>query len=747
MTTVRVFRGLDEEARREAREAYRKLNDSPMQRRLRAEAPLWVGAVYWNPQEESYEAIRDELKRIRDAGFTFVRFHCIQPRELGPGQYDYRYPDMRLGAAEEVGLKSFPHLQTQAPSPAALAAAGLSAEQAAELGPTDERVAGAILALLAATIGHYRHHPTVLAWGVGGEPHKTPIPLESDLDRRRFLAWLQEHYDSPEQVHRAWLIYPNVGEDLFIQHGRGRLRIATWDDAVDLAARVRQPAGVVLATTDLKHEIFGATRDLVRFRCDQTIAHRRACVELVRQVDPDHPICVGNHQLMYNHAQLGWDVFNTARVADLHFTSIHLSWHFEPAFGEVDRPVYMQSRMTADAFKGGATSAFETTGGTVQYSGGYGHHMDAGLMRRLMLSYLAGGNEVIAFWCWRCRPGGLEAGEYALTTLSGRISEWAVEAGRVIGGMRRHVRELWNASEQPELGILRSWDTEMALTLEPRRFDLQDGPSELSSGPAQQHMRALIGASRAAINQQVAFEYVTDEELLAGAAGAYPTIYLPHVRACSDALLEALLAYVEAGGRLIADVQVGFHDPWGKVRPRGQGTLLERLFGGWVDTIHDARTSPQRAGDVQIDAGFYGDLVLTSAQAVRRFANGKPAVSEAVVGRGQSILVAFDAARACHRPGNDPVERMLGDCYRGPWPRRFFSDAPIVARRSTEAADHWFLLNDGAARSAVLRVYDRTYVEVEDVLTGQVRPVTGTISVDLPACSGVWLRCRRAQGG
>ena len=124
------FQGLDEAARRAALTAYRRLNDSPMQQRLRDEAPCWVGAVYWNPQEESYEAIRDELRRIRETGFTFVRFHCIDPKRLAPGEWDFRYPDMRLDAAAEVGLKAFPHLRTHRPGPVELDEAGLTEDEA-----------------------------------------------------------------------------------------------------------------------------------------------------------------------------------------------------------------------------------------------------------------------------------------------------------------------------------------------------------------------------------------------------------------------------------------------------------------------------------------------------------------------------------------------------------------------------------------------------------------------------------------
>jgi beta-galactosidase len=318
------------------------------------------------------------MKRIKETGFTFVRLHAIDPE------------------VDAAGLITFPHFQML------------------DTAPATRRLVQAISR-------HYRGNKVVACCLIGGEPHATGIPLTDEKDQQAFRAWLKKQYGSPAAVHRAWSIYPS----------RRPQFVTSWDDALRIACTIKKGTGLVLATTEAKHEVYGTTRDLMRFRADQMCAHHRAVAAMIRRVDPTRPIWVGNHQLMLNQAQLGWDVMESGRTADVYYTSIHLSWHFEPSDGEVDRPVYMQSRLTHDAFKGGHTSAYETTGGPVQYSGGFGNHMDAGLMRRLMFNYLAAGNQSIAFWDWVCRPGGIEAGEYGLVTLSGKVSEWAREAGRV----------------------------------------------------------------------------------------------------------------------------------------------------------------------------------------------------------------------------------------------------------------------------------------------------------------------------
>jgi len=735
---------MDPAFRARALEAYRAYNGSPMQERFRKEAPVLVGAVYWNPQQDTAANIRYELERMKATGFTFVRFHATDPLRRDDGSRDFGYADLRFDIAHEVGLEIYPHFGFHRPHPADLADEGLDEDQARRLGVQDERVARAVRRQVEAIVGHYRDHPAVIAWPLQGEPPATGIPLRDEIDRARFRAWLESTYDSPAEVHRAWLIYPDVRRDLLIDGPEAPLCIGSWDDAVEIAAAIadREP-GATLATTGLaRHELFGANRDLVRFRADSTIESAETIAGMIHEVDPDRPVCYGNHQFFYANGQLGWDQHGVGRTGDMHFSSIHLSWHFESVQGEFAVPHYLQSRLTADVFKGGYTNCYETTGGPVQYSGGYGNHMDAAMMRRLMCDFLAAGNEGSAFWCWNPRPGGIEAGEYGLVSLAGRVTPWAEVCGEVAAAMERHRHEIWNWECDPELAIVRSWDTETVMTCEHRRFECDDGPTAFARGPAQQHVRAWIGAGRVAVDAQIDFEYLTTDEILAGLAGVYPTVCLPHVRCVGDDVLDALRSYVEAGGRVVADVQIGFEDQWGKLRRHGEGTPVERLFGAWIDNVHDAATRPQSVDGVGCP-GFFGDLVSTSARVLRRFATGAPAVTEARIGRGSATLIAFDAARSCWKPGDAAMQDLLAGHLRGETAPRWSCDVPQTVRRRHADADHYFVINDGPARSAVLRVFDGDYATVEDVLGGGSEEFRGAIPVEVPAYDARWLRCAR----
>ncbi len=724
-------RGIAPEDFRAAQEAYHKLNDSPMQQRLRTEKKWFIGAVYWRPGDYDRDELVHELKRMRELGFNIVRFHTAQPVETAPGSYDFARTDDWMDAAAEAGIGVILHVEGWRPSQAACEGAGLTPEQYARLHLDDAASLSLAETHFAPICERYREHEALFAWGTMGEPDPDTASLDNDYDRRRFAEWLRQQHGTIEALDAAWNIYPQTGE----------LIAASFEDAwlvaePDVAAKI---SGAHRA-----NYVYGAHRDKLRYIADKTIARSRALVSIIRKHDPEHPITVGSHQLFYNPAELAWDTAARARVADLHTTSIHLSWHFEQVAGEVDRPVYMQAKMTRDYFKGGWTSAYETTGGPVQYSGGYGVGMSAGLMRRMALSYLAAGNVNIAFWTWNARPGCWEAGEYGLTSLSGKLTPWAVEAGKVAEGMRRYHGELWEATAEPRVGLVQSWDTDAILTLEPQRHDLHDGPTEFSRGTKTQAQRAYIGAARALIDSKVPFEYVTMAELAEGIACAYPTLLVPHARAVSQETLEHLQEYVAKGGRLIVDVQFGFADCWGKCHTAGAGSPLETLLGAWVDATHDARTSPVRLGEIEID-GFFGDIETTDARVLGRFDDGRVAITEHRLGRGSAVLVGFDAARMCHRPGNSLVEKLLADLAVGDTPPKWTCDAPMAFRLSAPKADHYFLLNDGPARPALLRVFDRCYSAGEDVLERRLIDTDGTIAVDLPERSAVWARFDRVD--
>jgi beta-galactosidase len=716
--------------RQAALAAYRALNDSPMQRKLRQKKAFFAAVVYWQPGDYDRATLKREFARIREAGFTAVRFHSHRETEIAPGVYDFSRPDDWMSIAAEAGIDVIYH-DHPSPSDAMLARHAMTRDDYETSFLDEPRFLAPLEECIAPIIQRYRNHPALFMWAAYGEPGFAGKPM-SESEKRAFGRWLEEHYGTIEAVDRAWNIYPQRGKSVIESFDKAYEAVADFAEAEDL-----------IAGAPKNRANYGPARDLMRWHTDRAIARAKAAIAIIRKHDPDHPIAVGSHQLFYNQPMLRWDTGQWARLGDLHFSSIHLSWHFELVKGEVDRPVYMQARMTRDYLKGGWTSAYETTGGAVQYSGGYGNAMSVGLMRRLMLSYLAAGHVNIAFWTWNHRPGGWEGGEYGMTTLSGEVSDWAREAGRIARCMERWRHELWDADPQTRVGLLESWDTQAVYMLEPDLHDLKAAPSKFVRGSRTQANRAYIGAGRAMINHKVAFEHVTAQEILEGIALSYPCIFVPHMRAASAELMEKLADYVQRGGRLVADVQIAFEDQWGKLHRAGAGGPVERAFGAWIDTIHDGRNEPQTVNGIAVD-GYFGDIRATGARVLARFDSGKPAITEARLGRGSAVLIGFDAARMCFEPGRGDLESLIASLVTGDGRADWECDAPLAWRLSHQAADHYFLLNDGPARTVFLKAHDHTYSAGRYVIDDSPVDVSGTISIDLPARSGVWVRMQRA---
>ncbi|MCC5850109.1 MAG: beta-galactosidase [Verrucomicrobia bacterium] len=700
---------------------------SPAFERTMKQRDWLVAAVYFQPNDIDPEHLLYELKRMRALGFNAVRFYHAVPTETAPGVFDFSRADLWMDTAQKAGMRVILHLEWFFVSDGLLAREGLDRETFERVSGDDPRYAAVLDAHYRPILERYRDHPGMYMWGILGEPDVGPARLRPE-DHVRFGTWLAAKYGSLQALDAAWNVYPD----------RGKPIISAFDEAWRELAGLYSEEKISGVNRSMIN--YGAVRDFIEFATDHSFVRADALLRLLRGIDPVHAVALGAHQLFASQPLLRWDIPRWAKMGDLFTTSIHLSWHFELVNGEVDRPVYMQARLTRDADKNGWTSCYETTAGPVQYSGGFGNAMTPGLMRRLMLSYLAAGNVNIGFWTWNPRPGGWEAGEYGLIDLAGGLTPWAEEAGRVTHAMQQYHDELWEADDEAEVGILTSWDTDVLLSFEPPRHDL-GGLRDHSSGTPLQAQRSRIGAARALIDAHIPFHFLTTDELGTPQAERYRVLYAPHLRTVDEALLDRLLRFVEGGGRLIADVPFGFNDPWGKLLKTGAGSRIDQLFGGWSTAIHDTRTHPRRLGRSEVH-GFYADLAVSDARVLASWEDGAPAILEKSFGAngGSAVLIGCDLSRQCLQPGNAPAERLLADLVGAGRQPGWRTSAPLAWRRRCAKADHYFLVNDGPHTLATIDCFDAAYTVGINVLSGETIPMQGTISCELPAESGCWLR-------
>lgn len=96
----------------------------------------------------------------------------------------------------------------------------------------------------------------------------------------------------------------------------------------------------------------------------------------------------------------------------------------------------------------------------------------------------------------------------------------------------------------------------------------------------------------------------------------------------------------------------------------------------------------------------------------------------------------------CFEPGNEEAERRLVRYTLDSYQPLFRCEGAIVYRLAAPTADHYFLINDGPARSVHLDTSGFVYRSATDALTGE--PLSLGAPIELEAYSGRWLRLEKA---
>lgn len=703
------------------------LCDTPMQRKLRALRPLPVGVVVWQRVGDTIDDLRHEFRAVHGLGFIALKQMAlhgdtpISARDAEMGALDEGLVPWHYGAG---GWKPItPELLAQLEIDPDLPLAAIQA---------DPRMIAFQTAYLAERSRRLDAKPAPPSGVSMGEPGRNGASIPDELIPA-FAAWLRATYGSFEAALATYHLAADQVKGPFP---------GSLDELAALASagRVGDQRGQGWAG-------FRQKRDILRFQADHMCAQIRQVAAMSQAWDADEPIRTGIHRALENQAANGWDFELQARAvaeAGSFYASFHPTHHLLEADGEMERPCYMTARIVADSNKGGWTAMWESVGGPQTYSGHYSYTFDGRAMERCILSYLAAGLKGVGIWSWNARDKGWEIGEYSLCDLTGKPSDRAVTAGAIASACQRQRFELWEARDQPRVGLLYSWENEAAFA----RLSYGGYPLDRLAEFPQYPAYARIGAMRALIDGCVPWELVTERNLAEGLAARYGTIYVPHTICLSSATVRVLRDYVEAGGRLVVDspsLLVRADD--GTLFDTRAGSDFEHIFGLEIAANQSTFNYPLRFLDRRL-TGFWTDVNVTTAEITHTFDDGHPAVLQHRLGRGSAVFLTFEASSMMHRPGNTALQRFVVDLLLDGEPPPYAVDRPILAyRRVAPTADHFFLINDGPARhDTELSVRAQAYRAAEDCVTGERVPVEGgTLHVTLAPWQGRWIRMEHAN--
>lgn len=707
---------------------YDRLHDSPMQRKLRKLRPWPAGVVFVERPGMTLDDMRAHFRLMREMGFS-----CLKQCQLRDGT-DWRAV---YHAAVDEGIVPFWYddAASEEPTPAVLRELGITPG----IDPAELREHPAWRkrqeARLRARIDAPEQPRIIIA---ANETDGLPGTLKRDQygvppeARARFVAWLKARYGTVAALKEAW----NFDHTM--------VRTRPWRSWKDVE-------GDVVEFVNAERQDYRRIIDVLRFRADAHLEMIRRRRDEHRRQDPDAPARTGGEMSLFlPFAARATDmegIAETMAEGGSFYPSIHPGWHYEEADFEYLRPNYMQAAMAVDWFKGGWAASWESTGGPQQLSGGKapfveevrtkvaGFTVDENTIQQLMLSWVAAGFKGFGQWCWNARSYGWEAGEYALLDRNMRPCARTVAAGRIARACRRLRDELWSAHKEPLVGVYQDW------TADAMWAAVSVGGRDMYKGFP---VRARIGAARLLIDGNVAWEHVTRKNLLAGLADRYRVIFLPAQLAVDAELLPVLHAYVERGGRVVLDAPGAWYDYAGRLLPTDDGSAFERLFGTRIGDYQYSRANhvTWRWADRALE-GFVLDLQPTRAVVRGTFQDGRPAVTENAVGRGTAVVLGFEAALACWRPGAPEWQaavraHVLGNCRPD-----YSCEGALVYRLATPTADHYFLMAEGEARRVKLDTRTHRYERWEDPIAE--RTLRPGAPLPIPAHGARWVRAVKTQ--
>lgn len=708
------------------------INDSPRQREIRKIAPMSFGAVLIVLDHWTEEQIRWHLRTMKEVGLNSIKqfmpcpkwpVHVLEEMALEEGLVPWWYGEggwepITDELCEKLGIDPNAPIAEVRENPAMLAhqRTVLSKRYGRKkLKLTPEGQAGL----------HANKKGTVAGdLGVDADLPESAAPA--------FLEWLKDTYGDIQNLNKAW----NMDVQRFIsENGSEEFGFRSWEDVSHRYMTTKKE--------------YRRTRDILRFKADLKNLEVKATADFGLERDKHEPHRSGGEMgLFLPFASRGTDMEGIASAmkdSGSFYPSIHLCWHFEETYFEVPRPVYMQASYVVDLNKGGWTAPWESTGGPQQTSGVNapmfewvrdeqpGYTVDAGVMTQLLYSYLAAGCKGAGLWAWNTRQAGWEGGEYGLLDRNEKVCDRTIRVGNISKACQTYRDEIWAAHKEPQVGIMLDWDND-ALWAALSNF----GRRVFKHFP----MEARVGASRACIDANVPYEYVTPSNLKEGLAQRYPVIFLTGTLGFNTEIMAELTEYVKQGGRLVMDMPGGGYDQFGRLLRTPAGSDFEQLFGVELSDLQYSGNNVVWEVADEPAFGYTAELIPTTAKVIDTYDNGLPSITENALGEGTAVILGWEAGRAAYLPGNDEwqdllITHLLGDTD----PQFEVEGAPWTFRISAPAADHYFLINEGPAETATFKRVPFAYGECIDVLSGE--PIDLAQALPVGKDDGLWIRCAK----
>ncbi len=654
---------------------------------------FYFGVDYY-PEHWPEERWAEDARLMAQAGFNVARLAEFAWAMMEPqaGQYDFDWLDRAIAILDDNDIRVVLGTPTASPPPWLMAKSAdlfrvredgqrVAFGNRREYCPNNSLYHEHTRRIVTHMAEHYAGHPAVIGWQIDNEfGERCYCPVCA----RAFQGWLQRRHGSLDTLNEQW-------GTVFWSH--------TYSDW----GQIHPP----LTTGGSPNP--GLALDFFRFSSDSYVAYQQMQVDILRERCPEHFV---THNLMgFGYDRI--DYFDLARSLDF------VCWDNYPRGYWAMQPQIDPSHaaLSCDAMRGlkrrnfwvmeqqAGPSGWETVGMAPR----------PGELRLWTYQAIAHGADAIVYFRWRTARFGTEQYWHGLLDHHGRPGRRYEEIQRTGAEIERIGEHVHGSSISPYVAMILSYDSRFA-------FQIQaNNPRFSYSAHFHQIYRAL-------------YEHGVAVDILAPTAdlSAYKLVVAPALHLVSEAVVENLRRFVEAGGMLIFTPRSGVKDGANAVVNMSLPGLLADLCGVEVEEYDslpaDGRnelefTLPELASGPTASASVWCDVLEPrGATVVARYTQdyyaGRPAITLNEIGQGQVVYVGT--------VGDAPLHRALVDWSLG----LVGAQPPPVVPRGIEMTERrqgdrrlLFVLNHTDQRQDV--TLDGRYVN----LLHNSAPLEGTVAL------------------
>lgn len=494
---------------------------------------------------------------------------------------------------------------------------------------------------ITAAVERYRDRAGLLAWHVWNEPRSRPAADCACPDSmERYRAWLHDRFGSVAELNRfGGLALSGRGADF---------------------SSVKPPATF---GDYLGWKLFRT------FRAEMVADRLRWIADMVRALDPDHPVIshAGFCSVLQDVLEDTSDDRLNAGAVDLYGSSCPNRPDDLPALADQPPDVTAATVDLICARLRGVSDPFWINE-IYANQGMYRGPTSPAYLRQTSYHAVAGGARGLVYWQYRSERLTTESNDSGLVEIDGRPTARSREVARVVGVLGRHRTEIARARPpRPAVGVVYDFASDLISRIE----TAAPGQARVEQGWREDYpyKNALRGAHLMFWHLDQPVDVIPAE-----ATDRYPgyrVLYLPCPRTVTTDHAAALARFVRSGGLLVSEPSPGMREPNGWVAPRVPPPPLDTVFG----CREERRVLSDREQVLTTEQGEIvcpADLFLTALgldpgydtpreapRALATWSSGEVAIASARHGAGRAVLLGAPLGEVYFRSQSRTVRTWL----------------------------------------------------------------------------------------